>query len=113
MSDQAVGWEIEVFRKSDEGLAWLGKLPPGVSHHTLEALLGIDDMSIPAGYPVTTEQVRAVLARFDVSADAHFDVPADAVCPLDDTKFIYFVGEFADTRTTQVDPDPNGASNHE
>jgi hypothetical protein len=98
MNDHAVGWEIEAFRESDELLAWSVDLPPGISHHTLEAMLGIEDMSTPAGYPVTAEQVRAVLD--------YFDVPTDTAGPLDDVRFTYFISAFADTRTTKPTSNP-------
>jgi hypothetical protein len=98
MNDYIVGWQIEAFRKSDELWDWDLDLPPGTSHHVLETLLGIDDMSMPEGYPATAEKVRAVLA--------HFDVPADTVGPLDDTRFKYYVAAFADTRTAKPTSSP-------
>ncbi|WP_410659577.1 hypothetical protein [Amycolatopsis sp. lyj-112] len=91
MNDPVVGWQIEAFRESDERWAWSADLPFGTSHHTLETLLGMDDLSMPEGYPVTLEQVRAVLDNFDV--------PADTVGPLDDVRYTYFLSAFADTRT--------------
>lgn len=91
MNDHVVGWQIEAFRESDELLAWSVDLPFGASHHALETLLGMDDLSMPEGYPVTLEQVRAVLDNFDVLADT--------VGPLDDVKYTYFLSAFADTRT--------------
>ncbi|MFD9891945.1 hypothetical protein ACFWY9_21600 [Amycolatopsis sp. NPDC059027] len=105
MNDPAVGWQIEAFRKSDELLDWVLDLPPGISHHTLEDILGYDDMSRPEGYPATAEQVRAVMN--------HFGVPADTACPLDDTKLKYYVAAFADTRTAQADTNPPGTSSDE
>jgi hypothetical protein len=105
MNYPPVGWQIEAYRDSDELLEWELDLPPGTSYQVLERVLGIDDMSIPGGYPVTVEQVRAVLD--------YFDVPPETVGPLDDTRFAYFVGGFADTRTAQADPNPPGASSDE
>jgi hypothetical protein len=91
MSDHVVGWQIEAFRESDEHLAWSVDLPFGTGHHALEALLGMDDLSMPEGYPVSLEQVRVVLDNFAV--------PADSVGPLDDVEYTYFLSAFADTRT--------------
>ncbi|OXM45238.1 hypothetical protein [Amycolatopsis alba] len=91
MKDYVVGWQIEAFRESDERLAWSLDLPFGTSQHALETLLGMDDLSMPEGYPVTLEQVRAVLDNFAA--------PADTVGPLDDVKYSYFLSAFADTRT--------------
>jgi len=91
MKDHVVGWQIEAFRESDERLVWSLDLPFGTSHHALETLLGMDDLSMPEGYPVTLEQVRAVLDNFAV--------PVDTVGPLDDVKYSYFLSAFADTRT--------------
>ncbi|WP_410663929.1 hypothetical protein [Amycolatopsis sp. lyj-84] len=91
MNDHVVGWQIEAFRESDERLAWSADLPFGTSYHVLEALLGMDDLSMPEGYPVTLEQVYAVLDNFDV--------PADTVGPLDNVEYTYFLSAFADTRT--------------
>ncbi len=91
LRDPVVGWQIEAFRKSDELLAWSADLPFGTSYHALETLLGMDDLSMPEGYPVTLEQVRVVLDNFDV--------PANSVGLLDDVKYTYFLSAFADTRT--------------
>ncbi|RJQ87490.1 hypothetical protein [Amycolatopsis panacis] len=99
MNDHAVGWRIEAFRESDELVEWYSDLPPGTSHHVLERVLGVDDMSMPEGYPVTAEQVRAVLD--------YFDVPEGAAGPLDDARFAYFVAAFADTRTTKPASGPS------
>ncbi|MGW7532417.1 hypothetical protein [Amycolatopsis sp. NPDC054798] len=93
MDDRVVGWQIEAFRESDELLDWSVDLPAGISHPALEAVLGMDDLSLPEGYPVTVEQVRAVLHCFKV--------PADAVGPLDDVGFSYFISAFADTRIVE------------
>ncbi|MDT8913622.1 hypothetical protein [Amycolatopsis sp. PS_44_ISF1] len=94
--DHAVGWQIEAFRESDELLAWSVDLPPGASHHVLEAVLGMDNLSIPEGYPITVTQVRTALDSFDV--------PASEAGPLDDVRFTYFISAFADTRITKPDP---------
>ncbi len=90
MNDHVLGWQIEAFRESDECLAWSADLPFGTSHHALETLLGMDDLSMPEGYPVTLEQVRAVLDNFHV--------PSEIVGSLDDVEYTYFLSAFADTR---------------
>ncbi|MBN9743261.1 hypothetical protein DMP23_19490 [Amycolatopsis sp. A1MSW2902] len=98
MSDQAVGWQIEAFRESDELLAWSVDLPAGVSHQTLETVLGMDDLSVPEGYPISAEQVRALLDCFDT--------PAGTVGQLDEDRFAYFISAFADPRIATEDSNP-------
>ncbi|MGW4395946.1 hypothetical protein ACWEHA_11700 [Amycolatopsis nivea] len=99
MNEQPVRWQIEAFRESDELLAWSVDLPAGVSHHTLETVLGMADLSMPEGYPISAEQVRAVLD--------FLDTPADTVGPLDDDRFACFISAFADTGTTKPESSPS------
>lgn len=78
-------------------------LPSGASHHTLETVLGMDDLSMPEGYPISVRQVRAVLD--------YFDALADTAGPLDDGNFGYFISAFADQGSTKPDSSPSAQRN--
>lgn len=81
-----MSWLVEAFRHND-GLEWEVELRP-VPREELEVALGLPDISIPASYPLTVEQV--------VSALGFSTVVIERMPDLDSRRLAFYLSEVAD-----------------
>lgn len=78
-------WTIEAFRADGDELVWDVDLT-GVEQSTLESHLGLDTLDIPGVLPLTTDQVRSLLAEI-----MHLD-PGDYLARTERLEF--FLAEY-------------------
>lgn len=82
-----MSWLVEAFRDDDETLEWEVELRP-VAREDLERALNLPDLSVPASYPLSAEQVVVALG-FAVT-------PIDPEPDLDPRRLAFYVSEVAD-----------------